>query len=301
MEKIVILAGPTGSGKSSVALALCEGYPLEIVNFDSLQVYRYMDIGTAKPAKKVRDRIPHHLYDIRDPDEPFNVADFLEEADEKITEICGRGKIPLFVGGSGLYARSLLLGLDELPSSEEVREELAERAGKEGLEGLYEELVGIDPLYAGKISPRDRHRVLRALEVSRLTGAPYSSRMALWEERKPRYEALFLVLTLPREDLYRRIEERADQMIDMGLVDEVKDLLRRGYTTDHSPMRALGYRSISEVLVSGGDMGEAVEIMKRETKRYAKRQTTWFRKEEALPVNAEKLEKIDELIGIFLI
>jgi len=300
-DNIVILGGPTGSGKSRVALSLCESFPLEIVNFDSMQVYRHMDIGTAKPTPEERERVPHHLYDIRDPDEPFSVGDFIKEGEEAIRKIREKGKVPLFVGGCGLYARSLIFGIDELPSSESVREELSARAAHEGIESLHGELSSVDPVYGEKVSPRDRHRVIRALEVFILTGEPYSSQIGIWERGFSRYDALYMVLLPDRGELFGKINDRVDSMMAKGFAGEVKSLLDRGYSRELRPMRAVGYKHVGDALCGEGGMDGAVMSMKRDTRRYAKRQITWFSREKGTIVVPPGPEKIGQHVESFLI
>ncbi len=300
-DKIIILGGPTGSGKSRIALSLCESLPLEIVNFDSMQVYRYMDIGTAKPTRKERERVPHHLYDIRNPDEAFSAAEFVGEGEEAIGKIRGKGNIPLFVGGCGLYARSLLFGIDTLPSSESVREELSLRASREGIPALHKELAAVDPVYGEKVSPRDRHRVIRALEIWALTGTPYSEQIGAWERGVHRHEALYLALLPSRGELFENINARVDNMMDEGFDEEVKGLLDRGYSKELKTMGAVGYRHVSGALSGEISMEDAVIGMKRDTRRYAKRQITWFSRERGVIKVPFSPEKIGQLVESFLI
>ncbi|RMG60807.1 MAG: tRNA (adenosine(37)-N6)-dimethylallyltransferase MiaA [Deltaproteobacteria bacterium] len=301
VKRIIILGGPTATGKSDLALYLAERFPLEIVNFDSVQVYRYMDIGTAKPAKEERERVPHHLYDIRDPDEEFSAGEYVRVAPPVIEEVLSRGRIPILVGGTGLYARALLYGLDELPSSDRVREELMERLEREGLESLWREMAGKDPESGRVIPPGDTHRVLRALEVMALTGEKYSALKRAWRERKPRYEHLFLATHMEREEVYRRINERAERMIREGLVDEVRGILAMGYSPDLKPLRSHGYKHVIQFLRGEMSLEEALEEMKKEIRHYAKRQITWFKKENPTWVDPREREKVAQIVGSFLI
>jgi len=280
---LVVLSGPTASGKSALALALVRAFPLEIVNADSLQVYRYMDIGTAKPSPKVRREIPHHLVDVADPDEPYNVGRYVKEADGAIAEIRRRGKVPILVGGSGMYLRALLRGLDPLPSDPEVREALNRRWEEEGGAAMYEELSRLDPETAARVHPADRIRIVRALEIASVAGFPPSRARAAWGKGKPgRHRVLFLALWPPREELYRRIDARTEGMFRQGFVDEVRALLDRGYVRELKPMGALGYLHAVAHLLDGVPLPETVETMKRDTRRYAKRQETWLSAETGL-------------------
>lgn len=280
--RLLVLSGPTASGKTGVAMALARLLPLEIVSADSMQVYRGMDIGTAKPAPAERAEIPHHLIDVADPDDPYSAGRFVAEAEEAIRKIRSRGRHPLLVGGTGLYLRALIRGLDPLPSDPGVREGLARRWEEEGGEALHAALRRDDPAAARKIHPSDRLRVLRALEIATITGAPASSRRTAWEGGAGRYRVLFFALRTGREELHRRIEERADGMIRAGLVEEVRGLLSRGFGPGLRSMDALGYRHILSHLLGGVPLEEAVRELKRDTRRYAKRQLTWLAAEEAV-------------------
>ena len=276
-EPLVVLSGPTASGKSALAMDLARVFPLEIVNADSLQVYRYMDIGTAKPSPEERAEIPHHLVDVADPDEPYNAGRYVAEAERAIAGIRGRGNAPILVGGAGMYLRALLRGLDPLPSDPEVRKRLNRRWEEEGGATLHAELSRLDPGTAARVHPRDRVRVVRALEIAAVAGIPPSRARAAWGEGKPgARRALFLALWLPREELYRRIDERTEGMFRRGFLEEVRGLLARGYGRDLKPMGALGYRHAVAHLLDGVPLPETIETVKRDTRRYAKRQETWL-------------------------
>ena len=269
--------GPTGVGKTALGIELAERFSGEIVNFDSVQVYRYLDLGTAKPTPEERARVPHHLIDILEPDEPFNAAAFVERADRVITEITARGHLPILVGGTGLYLRALLHGLFPVEVPEEIRLRLRDRLIREGLASLYEELRQRDPEAARRIHPHDRVRVLRALEVCLATGRTFSELARAHAFRERRYQALKIGLNIPREELYRRLDERVDRMLAQGLLEEVKSLLERGFSPDLKPLQAIGYRHMIAYLTGQLSFPEAVRLMKRDTRRYAKRQLTWFR------------------------
>jgi tRNA dimethylallyltransferase len=276
---LVVLSGPTASGKSALALALAARFPFEIVNADSLQVYRGMDIGSAKPSPEERAQVPHHLVDVADPDEAYNAGRFVAEADAAIAGIRSRGRIPLVVGGTGMYIRSLLRGLDDLPADEGVRKTLAGRWDAEGGGALYAELLRDDPASAARIHPSDRLRVLRALEIAAVAGKPASALRSRWSIDVPRHPHLFLALNPDRQRLFARIDGRVDEMFRRGLLDEVRGLLASGYGPSLKPMGALGYRHAVAHLLWGVSLAEAVEGMKRDTRQYAKRQGTWIAKE----------------------
>jgi len=275
-NRILVLSGPTASGKTAIALSLARAFPLDIVSADSMQVYRGMDIGTAKPTLAQRAEVPHHLVDVADPDEQFSAGRFVTEAEEAISGIRKKGRLPLVAGGTGMYIRSLLRGLDALPADPAVRTRLTRLWEEDGGKALYGELRRIDPVSAGKIHPSDRARIVRSLEVAEITGEPASTRKASWVSGASRYRFLFLVLSIEREDLYRRIDMRVEEMFRAGLVEEVDGLLARGYGRDLASMGALGYRHVLSHLLDGIPRGQAVDRMKRDTRRYAKRQVTWL-------------------------
>lgn len=275
-DRLIVLSGPTASGKTDLAISLARLFPLEIVNADSMQVYRGMDIGTAKPPAAAREEVPHHLVDAADPDEEWSAGRFVAEADRVIRIIRDRGRVPLVAGGTGMYIRSLLRGLDPLPSDPAVRSRLLRRWEAEGAAALHGELQRIDPGSASKVHPADRVRVIRALEVAEMTGEPASGRKISWSKGRDRYKVLFLVLSVPREELYRRIDHRVDEMFRAGLVEEVKRLLAGGYGRSLRSMGALGYRHVLSHLLDGVPLEEAAGRMKRDTRRYAKRQATWL-------------------------
>jgi tRNA dimethylallyltransferase len=278
-NRLLVLSGPTASGKTALALSLGLALPLEIVNADSLQVYRGMDIGTAKPSLPERRGVPHHLIDVADPDEEYSAGRFVVEAEEAVRGIRGRGKFPLVAGGTGMYIRALLRGLDPLPSDAGIRAGLARRWEEEGGGALFEELRSADRMSADAIHPSDRVRVLRALEVMAIAGAPPSGLKRRWSEAGAKFRILFIAISVDRDELYRRIDARVDGMFRHGLVDEVRGLLAKGYAPGLKPMKALGYRHVVSLLDGGVPLPEAVAQMKRDTRRYAKRQRTWLSRE----------------------
>jgi tRNA dimethylallyltransferase len=277
--KLIVLSGPTASGKSSLALALAREFPVEIVNADSLQVYRRFDIGTAKPTVAERGEVPHHLIDVADPDEKYDAGRYVRDAERSIGEIRARGKHPMLVGGTGMYIRALLRGLDPLPSDPGVRKELSRRWEAEGGAALHAALARIDPETSAKVHPSDRLRVVRALEIAAVTGNPPSRARASWSSADARHGCLFLALWPDRETLYRGIDARTEEMFRRGLLEEVRGLLAGGFDRSLKPMMALGYRHAAAHLLDGVPRSETIEAVKRDTRRYAKRQVTWLSSE----------------------
>ena len=279
----IVLLGPTAVGKSTIAVELAKGVGGEIVTLDSMQVYRRLDIGTAKPTPAEQQGIPHHLIDIVDPNVPFTATDFARLARQAVKDIHARGHLPLVVGGSGLYLRALrgeiFPGPREVPS---IRARLGEEVERGGPERLHTRLEGLDPLAASKIHPRDAFRLIRALEIIEVTGERVSD---LWKAHRKRLERplpLLLGFQRERSDLYRRINDRVDRMVESGLVDEVRQLLEGGYPHDLKPFRSHNYRHIVAFLLGRENLEEAVSRTMKETRHYAKRQMTWFRREEGI-------------------
>lgn len=281
MGSIIVIAGPTAVGKTEFAIRLCQNLNAEIISADSMQVYKFMDIGTAKPDSGQQLSVKHHLIDLVEPDREFSVADFQIHFDQSFRMITAAGKIPVMVGGTGLYIRACLqayLFEDPGGANQKLRNELQQQALKHGPAFLYDELAKIDPPAARRIHPNDLRRVIRAIEVYQTTGIPLSQlQKARRQERK--YRSIFLFLDRDREELYRRIEERVDQMMAAHFPGEVESLLDRGYSPELKPMQGLGYKQITEYLQKKITLEQAVEQMKQQTKNYAKRQLTWFRKE----------------------
>lgn len=275
-EPLFCLVGPTGVGKSEVALAFAERVGAEIVCADSRQVYRGLDIGTAKPSAADRRRVPHHLLDLVDPDEPYSAGRYEREAAACLDALHARGARALIVGGTGLYLRALVWGLCTGPQADErVRAEWLARE-REVPGSLYGRLTEIDPVAAAAIHPNDLSKVLRAVEVQVLTGVPLSVLQTAHGFRSPRYPVVMVGLRRRRDDLYRRIDARVDAMVADGLIDEVEGLVRRGWGDDAPAMRAVGYRQLVGALAGRCAMDEAIRLIKRDTRRYAKRQMTWF-------------------------
>lgn len=276
---LVAVAGPTGSGKSELALHLAERFDGEVVNCDSLQVYRHFDIGTAKLTAQQQRGVPHHLMDIVNPDEPFTAGEYARRARAVIADITARGRLPLVVGGTGLYLRALVEGLFPGPArNEDLRRRLTDRETRRpGL--LHRLLRRYDPTAAARIHPSDRHKLVRALEVCLLTGRPLSSWFSQGRQRLEGYRVLKLALNPPRPELYRRLDERCAQMFRSGLVEEVRRILAMGYPETIKPLEAHGYRQALQVIRGQLDLRKAIYYAQRNTRRYAKRQWTWFRHE----------------------
>ena len=273
---VIFVVGPTAVGKSALAMHLAGTYGGEIVNADSRQVYRFMDIGTAKPSEEDRAQVPHHLIDIIDPDQDFSLALFLELAHRAIHDIRDRGRIPIVMGGTGQYVWALLEGwqVPHVSPDIQLREELEERAQREGASALHGMLGDVDPQAATEIDPRNVRRVIRALEIHHATGMPPSEARG---KRPPGYRPLIIGLMMGRGALYRRIDQRVDGMLEMGLVEEVRKLQYKGYTSDLPSFSGVGYRQIAQHLRGGLTLAEAGHRMKYETHRFARQQYTWFR------------------------
>ena len=286
-DTAIAVVGPTASGKSALALLLAERFGGEIVSCDSMQIYRGMDIGTAKPTPEERRRVPHHMIDILDPDEPYSAADYGDEAARVATEILSRGKLPVFCGGTGLYLTAALTGRhgDAPPSDPALRTELTERGKtEEGRAKLYGELASVDPVSAAATHPNNLRRVVRALEIYRLTG---KTKSVFDEESRncpPRFDCLTLGLDFPeRGALYRRIDRRVDEMTAAGLYNEAKTLWEKGYLAPGTTAgQAIGYRQFLPCFTGDLTPEEAAEEIKLATRRYAKRQLTWFRAQEGI-------------------
>lgn len=276
-QKVVIICGPTASGKSALALRLAETLPVEIINADSQQVYCGLDLGTAKPSADDLRQVPHHLIDSVPPDASFSAADFVAAADEAITTITARGSLPVVVGGTGLYLRALLHGLVDSPSgAATIRQELQAEADEKGAASLYMDLQQVDPLTAARIHPHNLVRIIRALEVYRLTGIPLSTYQQQHGFNEVRYDCLQLGIQVGRQELYQRIDSRVERMLNEGLLQEVQQLLASGLSPSAKGLGAIGYKEMLAYLAGEYDLDEAVRLIKRNTRHYAKRQMTWF-------------------------
>ncbi|WP_254510562.1 tRNA (adenosine(37)-N6)-dimethylallyltransferase MiaA [Anatilimnocola floriformis] len=309
------LTGPTAAGKTKVGVQLARRLDAEIISIDSMAVYQGMDIGTAKPSEEERAAVPHHLLDVASPRDEYSLSEYLDAAHTAVDEIRSRGKRVLFVGGTPLYLKSLLRGAYQGPPADwAFREQIEKELAEVGLEALHERLQVIDPLLAAKLHPRDKRRIVRALEVFRLTGQPLSHQQYQFDDAKSAAESHVFVLQWPREILHQRIEARVDQMFAAGLVEEVKSLIAQHGSLSRTANQAVGYREVLEFLKlipSERDrppvsIGQCIDFVKIRTRQFAKRQETWFRSlSECTPVAldvdhspAQVAEQIAALRGI---
>lgn len=282
-QKVILISGPTACGKTTLSLMLAEKLKGEIISADSMQVYRGLDIGTAKVSTEDQSRIPHHLIDIRHVTEPFNVVDFYYEVCQCIESILARNRVPIVVGGSGFYIRTLLYGPPSGPPSlPDLRRSLEKEMESTGSEPMYSKLKEFDPVYAATITQNDKQKIVRALEIITLTGEKVSKLSWKREKVKSNYNFRCWFLYRPKENLYPRIDERCQQMLEAGLIDEVKNLLKQGLESNLSASQAIGYRQVMEYLKTPqtpDDYAKFVSKFKMASRHYAKRQFTWFRKE----------------------
>jgi tRNA dimethylallyltransferase len=302
-KRILVLVGPTAVGKTSLALQLAPELNAEIVSADSMQIYRGMDIGTSKPTAEERKRVVHHLIDVVDPDESFHAVQFQEEADRAIQDIQARGKTAMIVGGTGLYVKVLLHGLFEDPSVEKFKKWEEKLNHYESLgEYPHRTLESLDPDAAQRIHPNDHVRARRALEVFLRTGKSIIDLQKEHGFKQDRYKALTIGLTMDRKRLFERVNARVDDMVRAGLLREVQTLMARGYAADLPSMRSLGYRHMTKVIAGEMENSEAVRLFKRDTRRYAKRQYTWFNNQEKVEwlTAPFRTERIFETIRGFL-
>lgn len=281
--KIVVITGPTATGKTRLGVMLARELGGEVVSADSMQLYRGMDIGTAKPTPAEMQGVPHHLIDVAEPWEGWSAAKFVEAARAACLDIISRGRLPIVVGGTGLYIDSLVQGrsFGAVDETGETRRELEERYDEIGGAAMLRELAQLDPERAAKLSPNDKKRVVRAYEVYLLTGRTITELDRESREREPEFDARYIILGwASRDELYRRIDARVDEMVAQGLFEEVEALLAEGLGPDTTAMQAIGYKEAAEALRGECSRDEAIEKIKRETRRYAKRQLTWLRRRE---------------------
>ena len=302
MLKLAALVGPTAVGKTELAIPLAQRLNGEILSCDSMQVYRGMDIGTAKASPEEHALVPHHLIDIVDVDHNFTVAEYQQRARQLIEDINQRGKIPLLVGGTGLYYQAVVDNYSFYPMAtrQDIRKQLQAEVAEKGLPELYTRLQEIDPDYATKISPQDEKRIIRALEVFALTGIPFSKQQT---RQRNTYTLAAVGLYLNRETLYQRINERVDKMLARGLIDEVRKFRGQGYGLDNNAMQALGYKQVIYYLEGLMSYEEMVEAIKKGTRRFAKRQYTWFKRDERIKwfdVSQDSQEALVEKIYIYM-
>ncbi len=288
---IVVIAGPTASGKTGLGVELAKKYNGEVVSCDSMQIYKKMDIGTAKPTKEEMCGIVHHMIDIKEPWENYSVAEYVKDAHEVIADIVKRGKLPVLVGGTGLYMTSLINDVDfsEEKADESIRAELLQIAENEGVQKLLEILRECDPKSYETIHPNNLKRVIRAIEYFKITGKPISSQGR--EEKDSRYNPLMFMLNPSREVLYERINRRVDIMFDDGLLEEVKGLLDMGLSKKHMAMQGIGYKEVLDYLRGFSTKDGMMRIIKRDSRHYAKRQFTWFNRDERMIKLSSDYEK----------
>ena len=300
--KLIIICGPTGIGKTAMAIEIAEAFKVEIIGADSMQIHRHMDIGTAKPTADEQALIPHHMIDIIDPDTPFDAVRFADLARSAAAELHDRGMIPLVVGGTGLYIKALLYGIYQSdPADPKIRARLKRETDEHGTKILYQRLLQCDPISAHKLHPNDTYRILRALETFEATGKPISDYQNTHAFAEPFYEALKIGLSMDRSLLYERINERVDAMMAAGFVEEVKNLLDAGYTKDLKSMQSIGYRHIVDYLEGRTTLEECVRTLKRDHRRYAKRQLTWFGADDAITWREPgQIDEIKALVSEFL-
>ena len=305
MEKVIVICGPTASGKTALSIELAKKIDGEIVSADSMQIYKDMDIGSAKPTKEEMDGIKHYLLDFVSPEDRYSVADYKKDATIAINEIIEKGKTPIVVGGTGLYIDSLIYNIDypEIEFDEEYRKSLEKRAEEEeGLQKLYEEAKQIDEQAMKNISQNDQKRILRVLELYHQTGKTKTEQEIESRKNEVPYNYYVFALNMDREKLYDRINKRVDIMVEQGLIEEVEGIIKK-YKTYPTSMQALGYKEIKEYLNRNITKEQAIETVKQETRRYAKRQLTWFRKNKqtiwlnALDKKEENIRKILEEIN----
>lgn len=301
MEEVITIVGPTCSGKTKLSLILAEKINGEIISADSRQVYKYLDIGTAKPEQSILKTIKHYFIDELKPDENINASIFAKKSEEIIERILAENKNPIIVGGSGLYVKAIIDGISEsADTNDEIRKELLEIRKKYGNDFLYDELKKVDEISASKMLPQNWKRVMRALEVVRITGKP------IWQHHQAeikisKFSFKQIGLNWQRESLYKNIENRVDEMIEKGLIDEVKSILNKGFEKSINSLNTVGYKEIIQYLDSEISLDKAIELIKRNTRRYAKRQMTWFNADKRIEwhqiKNEEDLIKLAELIA----
>ena len=302
IPSLIVIAGPTGIGKTGTAIALAEPIGGEIVSADAMQVYKRMDIGTAKPTRQEQGQVKHHMIDVVEPDEPFSAARFKAMAETVIDELDQKG-VPVFVvGGTGLYIKALTKGLFKAKGGNKcIRADLKKQANNFGIGMLYEQLQAVDPVSASKIHANDAYRIIRALEVYKSTGKTLSEHHREHGFSNAPYQLLKFGLYMDRNMLYDRINQRVEKMLVEGLLDEVKVLLEQGYGPELKTMRSIGYRHMADYLSGNLTWDDAVETLKRDTRRYAKRQFTWFKVDHEIEwMKPEQIHEMSEKIDSFL-
>lgn len=303
MKDLIIITGPTAVGKTDLSIALAKKVNGEIISADSMQVYKGMDIGTAKIKKEEMGGIPHYMIDEFAPDFPFNVTVFKEKVDAYIRKISEKGKVPILVGGTGFYIQAVLYNIDfkEINGEEEIRAALVESYKEKGGRFLHQELRKVDPLYASEVSENNVKKVIRALSFFKATGIPLSEHNKMERSRISPYDFSYFVLTMNRERLYERINRRVDIMLESGLIQEVEGLMKLGYTEDMVSMKGIGYKEVFPYLRGEIDKDELAYRMKMNTRHFAKRQLTWFRREKCVTyVEKDKFSSEKECLAFLL-
>jgi tRNA dimethylallyltransferase len=282
MNKIIVIVGPTAVGKTYISVELAKKLNTEIISADSMQIYKGMNIGTAKITEEEKQGIIHHMIDIINPDEEYSVSEFKYDAEKIIDRLLSENRIPIIVGGSGLYVNSLIYDLDfgNTKSNKKLREYYTYYYKEHGEDALYDKLLKIDPVAAEKIHKNNIKRIIRALEVYDITGVKFSELNTDIRKKSNKYDCILIGLSMERKVLYERINQRVDEMLSKGLVDEVSSLIKKGYSKNLVSMRGIGYKEIIEYLEGNTDYEEAVNTLKQNTRRFAKRQYTWFLKDE---------------------
>lgn len=304
MQKLLVIVGPTAVGKTEISIRLAKQLNGEIISADSMQIYRGMDIGTAKPSKEEQAGVPHHMLDIVDPGQSFSVADFQTQARQKIKDIAARGRLPILAGGTGLYVRAVIDPYNFIPANTDwgLRDQLRRKTEEAGLPALHKWLSEVDPIAAERIHTNDERRIIRALEVYQTTGQPLS----FWEqqtEQRPLYDLIMIGLNRPRTELYERVNQRVDSMLEQGLLAEAQNLLAQGMDESFIASQAIGYKEFFAYLQGKESLAEAMEKLKRGTRRYAKRQLTWFRADQRVHwlqvgENRAAVELVNEILKI---
>lgn len=291
MREILTIIGPTAVGKTEIAIKIAERFNGEIISADSRQVYKYLNVGTAKPTIEQRKRVVFHLIDFLEPDENYSCGQFARDAEQLIGEVISKGRMPIICGGTGLYIRALFNPLHQLPQADKgLKEKLQNLLREKGLDYLYKKLLAVDPEWAKKIGPKDKQRILRGLEVYEIAKRPLSE-LIKKERVQARYKPKYIGLMISRNELYKRIDNRYHKMIENGLVDEVKNILKMGFEPDCYGLRTIGYKEIVRYLQGDWDLKTAIEKAKQHTRNFAKRQITWFKK--ILGVNWYEPEDLD--------
>ncbi len=302
MKRVIIICGPTGIGKTTFAISVARRFNGEIIGADSMQIYQHMNIGTAKPDPEELKQARHHLIDFLDPKEEFDAGLYVKAADTAIEDITARGKIPIIAGGTGLYIRALLHGLfRSKPICKKTISQLTRELADKGGQSLFQKLVECDPNAARKIHPNDSFRVIRALEIYHTTGKKMSDRQKGHNFNELRYKNIKIGLKMDREQLYKRINKRVDIMLAQGLLKEVTTLIENGYPLTLKPLQSIGYKHMGLFINNKVEWAEAVRLLKRDTRRYAKRQFTWFRKDKEITwLTRTQFDQAQKLIKDFL-